>query len=185
MLKRIALMVVSSFILFSPSGFCTIENDLTSLDLQRNELLKRVTAQLVSGKITIEDAQKLKNDLDNVVKLETKAKEDPLSTPERVQEISSTIQQINSRLEAATRPTKIWLGIDVRDTVLERKISDTLAQKKITKTQAEGFKRRLDELKARESNGDPTRGFEFDDAMALAVDIQTLNSNIDDAIAGK
>ena len=60
MLKRIALMVVSSFILFSPSGFCTIENDLTSLDLQRNELLKRVTAQLVSGKITIERCPKVK-----------------------------------------------------------------------------------------------------------------------------
>jgi len=42
-----------------------------------------------------------------------------------------------------------------------------------------------DAMQVRETNGDPTHAFEFDDAMAIAVDWQTLNDRIDTTIAGK
>ena len=185
MLKRIVLTVASLLVLFPPSGSCTIETDINTLDLQRNELLKHITTGLVNGKISIEEAQRLKGELDNIIKLETKAKEEPLSSPERLQEINSSLKDVHSHIDTATHSTKIWLGIDSHDRTLEKKITDALDSKAISKEQAEGFKQQYDELRAREANGDPTHGFEFDDALALAVDTQILNSNIDKAIAGK
>ena len=185
MLKKGLLSAVSLLVLFPNNGFCTIEGDLTNLDLQRNEVLKEVTTGLVNGKISIEDAQKLKNELDGVIKLETAAKEDTLSSPERLQEISKTINQIHDHVNNAIHPTKLWLGIDSQDKTLEQKITNALNHKLISKERAEEFKQQWDELRARESNGDPSHGFEFEDAMSLAVDVQTLNSNIDRAISGK
>ncbi len=185
MLKRVALTVVSVLVLFPPGAFCTIETDINNADLQRNELLKKVANGLVSGKVSIEDAQKLKGELDNVVKLETRAQEDPLTSPERLQEINNTLKEIQTHIDASTHPTKVWIGIDSRDRTLDQKITDALDRKAISKEQAEGLKQQYDELRAREANGDPTHGFEFDDAISLAVDTQTLGSNIDKAIAGK
>lgn len=185
MFKRVVLSVAAVLVLLPPSVFCTIETDITNADQQRNELLKQVTTGLVNGKISIEDAQKLKGELDNIVKLETRAQEDPLTSPERLQEIKSTLNDIHNHINAATHPTKIWLGLDSRDKTLDQKITGALDKKSISKEQAEGLKQQYDELRAREANGDPTHGFEFDDAISLAVDTQTLNSNIDKAITGK
>ncbi len=185
MLKRTTLSLASLLILFPPSAFCTIENDIDKIDTQRNEMLKQVTTGLVSGRISIDDAKKLKGELDNIVKLEDKAKEDPLTSPEALQNITGNLQTIRTEIDASTHPTKIWLGIDSRDNTLERKITEALDKKAISKEQAESFKLQFDELRERESNGDPSRGMEFDDAMSLAADIQTFDVNLDKAIAGK
>ena len=185
MLKKIAITVATSLILFPSSGFCAIENELTAVDNQRTELLKQLTTGLASGKISIDDAQKIKTDIDNVIKLETQAKEDPVSSPEKIKQINSSLQQVNSEISSAIHPRKVWLGIDVQDKTLEQKITNALDNKKLTKEQAESFKQQFDKLRQRESNGDPTRGFEFTDAIALAVDLQTFNTKLDQAIAGK
>jgi hypothetical protein len=185
MLKKVAFTVATVLVLFPASAFCSIETDINTIDLQRNELLKQVTTGLVNGKISIEDARKLKEELDNIIKLEIKAKEDPLSSPERLQNINSTLKESEGHISASTHQTKVWLGIDSRDNTLETKITNALDKKAISKEQAEDLKQQYDELRARESNGDPTRGFEFEDAIALADDIQTLNSKIDKAISGK
>jgi len=185
MLKRVAITVLSSLILFPASAYCAIENELSAIDTQRDEVLKQLTGELISGKISIEDAQKLKGELDDVVKLETKAKEEPLTSAERITEINSALQQVRSHIAATTHATKVWLGIDSQDRTLDKKITDALEARKITKDQASDLKQASDGLRARESNGDPTHSMEYTDALSLAQDIQTLNSKIDQAIAGK
>ena len=184
MLKRIALLA-ASLILFPSAAFCAIDNELISLDSRRNDLLKQLTDGLIKGKVTAANAQTIKDELDNVVKLETRAKEEPLTGPECINQINSSLQQSKSHIQAAIHPTKVWLGIDSQDKTLEQRITDALDKNKITKIQAESLKQEFDELRARESNGDPTRGFEFNDALALAGDIQTLSDKIDKTVAGK
>lgn len=179
------LTVAISWLTIMPNGFCTIDTDINNLDLQRNELLKRIIAGLTSGKLSITDAQRLKNELDNIVQLESTAKEDAISSPEHVKQISEAVQNTSKDIDKAIQPTKVWLGINADDKTIEQKITNALASKAISKEQAENFKQQFDELRARESNGDPAHGYEFEDAMSLAVDIQTLDNNIDRAIAGK
>ncbi len=185
MVKRIALSVVASLMLFPASGFCAVDNELINLDQQRNELLKQLTDGLVKGKVSVADAQSCKSELDNIIKIETKAKEDPLSSPECIKQINTCLQQSQAHIQAAIHPNKVWLGVDPQDKTLEKKLNNALDKGLITKEEAEGFKQQFDKLRQRESNGEPTRGFEFDDAISLSTDLETFNSDLDKAIAKK
>ncbi len=179
MSKKIAITIISGLLLLQTKGLCADSNQLTSLDAQRNDLLKQITAQLVAGKIGPTDAQLLKSGLDNVVQLETRAQEDKIVTDAEYQDIANALAQTRSQLATAVHPQKVWMGIDAHDTTLQRKISDALGSHKISKEQADSLMQEAEMLRAREANGSPTNEFEFDDAVSIAGDLLTLDSKID------
>jgi len=179
MSKKIAITIISSFLLSQTSALCAETDPLISLDAQRNDLLKQITAQLVAGKIGPTDAQQLKTGLDNVVKLETHAQEDKNVTPEECSNIENALEQVRSQLGTATHTTKVWMGIDSHDTTMRTKISNALETRKISKDQAGALMQEEEKLRARESNGSPTNEFEFTDAISIAGDLLTLDGRID------
>jgi seryl-tRNA synthetase len=184
-LKETVLVVVSILVVFPTNGFCTVQDELTNLQSQRNELSKQVIAGLVNGTMSVQDAQKLKNELDDVIKLETRLKRTPLHSSEQLKQISFVLLRTSSNIEKATHSSKIWLGIDSRNKILEQKISDALADGTISKKQAENFTKQLETLRSRASNSYPERGITFTEALALAIDMQRFNNDIDRTIARK
>ena len=82
-------------------------------------------------------------------------------------------------MQAATHPSKVWMGIDARDNTLQKKINDALDSRKISKEQAGSLFDEEEKIRARETNGDPKNDFDFTAALSLAQDILTLDSKID------
>ncbi len=134
MSKKIAITVFSGLLLLQTKGFCA--DVLTDTDSRRDDLLKQITQELVAGKITPGDAQKLKSELDNVVKLETIAQEDKQVTPEELNNINTALETARSHTVAATHQDKVWLGINCKNMTLHDKISDALNSHKISQEQA-------------------------------------------------
>ena len=177
MSKRIAITVFSSLLLSQTGGFCA--DVLMDTDTRRDDLLKQITKELVAGKITPGDAIMLKNELDNVVKLETVAQEDKQVTPEELSSINNALELTKTHTTAATHSNKIWLGINYKDRTLENKITNALDSHKISQEQATSLMGEEEKLRARENNGDPSNEFDFTDAITIAGDIQSLAGKID------
>jgi hypothetical protein len=183
MSKKIVLTVLLVLLMGQSKALSANEDQLTQLDTQRNKELDQITEGLIGGKILPDKARKLKEELDEVTKLESNAREDNALTATEAYNITKCLQKVQSHIDTNTHTTKVWMGIDSGNKGIHTKISDALAARKISKEQAETLEREYEKLLSREGDGYPTHRFVFSDAIALADDLQTLNSKIDQLIA--
>ncbi len=157
------------------NAFASENDDIDKLDAQRNELVNRITANLVNGKLTIEEAQSLKNETDEILKQETEAKRDP-SQSGSLDNITKAIQKSYDDYKNTVHPDKVWFGLDSVDKNLQQQISDILARGTVNRDQAQDLKKEAEVLRARAT--DPNRRGNFNEAMSLAVDLQTFENKL-------
>ncbi len=185
-MNRFSSVIILALLASQTNGaFATVGDDVDKLDAQRNELVKEITVELSNGKLTIEEAQHLKNESDNALKLESIAREDAAHNPGCLQNMSTAIQTAYTNFRKTVHPTPVWLGVHGFDKTLREEISDALAAGRVNKEEAGGLKKEAEELSARGSNADPGQGFKFDDAMSLAVDIETFQKKLGGLVAAK
>jgi len=164
-----------AFLLLGPACLGANDDQLLKLDSDRNDLLKQITNELSYGHMRLVDAQRTKSELDKIVTLETAYKEGrqvPLRT------ISLALKKVRADVKDAIHPNKVWMGIDSNNKAIRKKIDAAYAAKKITQQEAENLGQEEQTLRDRETVNDTTNGLEYDDAIAIAKEIQQLNRKI-------
>lgn len=183
MSKRILIGILFLLLILPVKALSATDDQLTQLDKQRNETLNKITERLIEGKISPNIARQLKAELDDVVKLESHAREDNKVTTTEIYNISKCLDKVHSHIDSQTHTTKIWMGINSRDKTLHEKITNALAAGTISKEQANTLEKDYEQLRAREVSGYPTNSLEFTDAITIADDLLSLNSKIERLIA--
>jgi hypothetical protein len=183
MSKKIIFIALFMMLILPSRAMSANEDELTQLDTQRNEALNKITAGLIEGKVFPNIARQLKEELDNVTKLESHARADQVVPTTEIYNISKCLDKARTDIKAQTHTTKVWMGINSRDTTLHNKIADALAAGKINKEQAKTLEQEYEKLRNREVSGYPINALEFTDAITIADDLQILSNKIDQLIA--
>src|SRR5580658_3563191 len=120
--SNMAIALLALSFLVGGEVIASVGDDVDKLDAQRNELVREITSNLADGKLSVEEAQSLKNGSDKVLRLESQAKEDP----RYLQNLTDAIQQSRLDIQHTVHTTKVWLGIEGADRNLQQQVSEAL-----------------------------------------------------------
>jgi hypothetical protein len=169
-------------LLLGTACFGANDDQLLKLDGDRNDLLKQIINELSYGHMQLADAQRTKCELDKIVSLETAYKE---GRQIKLSTISLALQKVRDDVKDAIHTNKVWMGIDSSNMALRKKIDANFSAHKLTKEEAENLGKEEQTLRARETVNDATNGLEYNDAEALAKEIQQLDKKIDELSSQK
>jgi hypothetical protein len=173
------LGIACAFILVNcPNVFAqsTTEDKLRALDARRNELTREVTAQLASGHLSAESARNLSQELQSSNMLQSQLKSDT-DKETYISALTASLNETKSHIDAQVTKKKAWIGIDPRNTVMDRKIADALASGRIDKETAGNLQREEDSWKARAASS-RSETLDFSEALGLADDYNRLDSEV-------
>ncbi len=172
-----AILLLMGIFSISPICFAANGDALIQLDNDRADQLQHITNELSYGHLSLDDAKRLKGELDTIIPLETKYKE---GHQVKLKTISDRLDKIRQDIKAAIQPNKVWMGIDCRNMALRQKIDAALDANKLTKEEAENLGLEEKTLRNHENESDTTDGLTYDDAIATAAEILRLDKKIDE-----
>ena len=174
----ITLGMACAFILVnSPTVFAQSTDDqLRQLDARRTELTHEVTAQLASGHLSAESARNLSQELQASNMLQSQLKNDQ-DKATYITALTASLNETKSHIDAQVTKKKAWIGIDPRNTVMDRKIADALSSGRIDKETAGNMQRQEDSWKARASSC-RSETVDFSEALGLADDYNKLDTEV-------
>ncbi len=151
-------------------------NDAFFLDLKQ-----RITTNLASGRLTLEEARTLKSQYDHILNDRNSFKADGTISPEEASHLNPALEELKRSIVSNTRDNQAWPGINGQQAVEAKRIEDGIASGRITRQEYNDLKAEVDRIAILESHA-RSNGLQLDETITLATDLTNLNQKISVAL---
>lgn len=153
-----------------------------TIDARFAELSRRMTRSLANGRLTIQEAQNLKDDYDRALNQKNSLKSDGLLSPEELVTVNDSLNQLERKITSNTHDSQAWPGIDGQQALLVQRLSEGLSSGKLTQNEYGRLKSDSDRIEAMEARA-RSNGLQLNETLGLANDLNTLRQRIDSSLS--
>lgn len=102
-----------------------------TIDARFAELSRKITRSLANGRLTIQEAQSLKDDYDRSLNQKNSLKSDGILSPEEQVTVNDSLNQLERKITSNTHDSQAWPGIDGQQALLSQRLSEGLSSGKL------------------------------------------------------
>ncbi len=137
----------------------------------------RITRNLASGRLTIEEARNLKEQYDRAWNERNNFKGDGVISVEENNRLSQLLEDLKRSVASNTRDSQAWNGIDGQQAAQAKRIEDGIASGRINRNEYEQLKSESDRIASFEARA-RANGLQLGETITLATDLNNLNTRL-------
>ncbi|MDZ4834532.1 MAG: hypothetical protein SGJ27_12205 [Candidatus Melainabacteria bacterium] len=141
------------------------------------DLKQRITTNLANGRLTIEEAKKLKDEYDHAVRDRGEFRADGSIDSGEMVRLNSMIDDLKRNIVSQTRDFQAWPGIDGQQVFEAKRIQDGVNSNRITRREYLDLKVEVDRIADSEARA-RSNGLQLGETIALAIDLTNLDQRI-------
>lgn len=155
----------------------SISTNVDNFDASLADLKQRISRNLSSGRLTIDEARSLTNQYNRVLSDRNNFKADGTLTLDETNRLNQSLDDLKRNITANNRDTQAWPGIDGQQAAQAKRIDDGIAAGKISRTEYEQLKAESNRIANQETLA-RTNGLQLEETIALASSLRDLDRRI-------
>ncbi len=155
----------------------SISTNVDNFDASLADLKQRISRNLSSGRLTIDEARSLTNQYNRVLSDRNNFKADGTLTLDENNRLNQSIDELKRNIVANNRDTQAWPGIDGQQAAQAKRIDDGIAAGRISRTEYEQLKAESNRIANQETLA-RTNGLQLEETIALASSLRDLDRRI-------
>lgn len=155
----------------------TVTTNIDNTDDGFSDVKQRITRNLSSGRLTIEEARTLKDQYDHVWNDRRSFKADGVLSADEIHHLNEALESLRSNIASNTRDTQAWPGIDGQQVAQANRIEEGIASGRITRREYEELKAESNRIANFESRA-RANGLQLDETLTLATDLSNFSQRI-------
>ncbi|MBP9094192.1 hypothetical protein KBI23_24455 [bacterium] len=155
----------------------SITTNVDNFDASLADLKQRITKNLTTGRLTIDEARSLTNQYNRVLSDRNNFKADGSLTLDETNRLNQSLDELKRNITANNRDTQAWPGIDGQQAAQAKRIDDGIAAGKVSRTEYEQLKAESNRIANQETLA-RTNGLQLEETLALATSLRDLDRRI-------
>jgi hypothetical protein len=155
----------------------SVTTNVDSSDAAMADIKQRITRNLSSGRLTIEEARSLTNQYNRVISDRNSYKLDGVLTADETNRLNQAVEDLKRSIAANNRDTQAWPGIDGQQAAQAKRIDDGIASGKVSRSEFEQLKAESNRIANQESAA-RANGLQLEETLALATSLKDLDRRI-------
>ncbi len=156
----------------------TVTANIGDIDGTFNDLKQRITRNLSSGRLTIEEAQSLKNEYDHAWNDKNQFKNnDGVITASEADNLNQSLDALKRNLANNSRDVQAWPGIDGQQAAETKRLEDGIASGRITRREYDQLKTESDRIANFEATA-RGNGLQLAETITLATDLKNFSQQV-------
>ncbi len=160
----------------------TVTTNIDNTDEGFSDVKQRITRNLSSGRLTIEEARTLKNQYDHAWNDRRSFKADGVLSADEIHHLNEALESLKTNIASNTRDTQAWPGIDGQQVAQANRIESGISSGRITRREYEELKAESNRIADFESRA-RANGLQLDETLSLATDLSNFNLRISSALS--
>ncbi|MBA3994122.1 MAG: hypothetical protein C0469_11395 [Cyanobacteria bacterium DS2.3.42] len=159
----------------------TVTTNIDNTDEGFSDVKRRITSNLSSGRLTIDEARTLKNQYDQAWNDRRSFKADGVLSPDEIRRLNQALDDLKANIASNTRDTQAWPGIDGQQVAQANRIEQGITSGRITRREYEELKAESDRIANFEARA-RANGLQLDETLTLATDLSNFNLRISSSL---
>ncbi|MBC7997679.1 MAG: hypothetical protein IAF58_07040 [Leptolyngbya sp.] len=159
----------------------TVTTNIDNTDDGFSDVKQRITRNLSSGRLTIEEARSLKNQYDHAWDDRRSFKADGVLSADEIRQLNEALESLKSNIASNTRDTQAWAGIDGQQVAQANRIEEGITSGRITRREYEELKVESNRIASFEARA-RANGLQLDETLTLANDLANFNLRISSSL---
>ncbi len=155
----------------------SVTTNVDNFDASLAELKQRITKNLTTGRLTIDEARSLTNQYNRVLSDRNSFKADGTLSFDETNRLNQQIDELKRNITANNRDTQAWPGIDGQQAAQAKRIDDGIAAGKVSRTEYEQLKAESNRIANQESAA-RANGLQLEETLSLATSLRDLDKRI-------
>jgi len=155
----------------------SVTTNVDSSDAAMADIKQRITRNLSSGRLTVEEARSLTNQYNRVISDRNSYKLDGVLTADETNSLNQAVEDLKRSIAANNRDTQAWPGIDGQQAAQAKRIDDGIASGKVSRSEFEQLKAESNRIANQESAA-RANGLQLEETLALATSLKDLDRRI-------
>lgn len=155
----------------------SVTTNVDSSDAAMADIKQRITRNLSSGRLTVEEARSLTNQYNRVISDRNSYKLDGVLTADETNRLNQAVEDLKRSIAANNRDTQAWPGIDGQQAAQAKRIDDGIASGKVSRSEFEQLKAESNRIANQESAA-RANGLQLEETLALATSLKDLDRRI-------
>ncbi|CAN5599385.1 hypothetical protein BH11CYA1_BH11CYA1_39920 [soil metagenome] len=155
----------------------TVSTNFDNYDGTLADLKQRITRNLSSGRLTIDEAKALTYQYNRIVSDRNTFKGDGTLTIDETNTLNQAVDALKRNIMSNNRDNQAWPGIDGQQAAQAKRIDDGIATGRITRGEFERLKAESNRIANQEALA-RTNGLQLDETLALATSLKDLDQRI-------
>lgn len=141
------------------------------------DIKQRITRNLTTGRLTIDEARSLTNQYNRVLSDRNSFKADGTLSFDENNRLNQELDELKRSLSANSRDTQAWPGIDGQQAAQAKRIDDGIAAGRVSRTEYEQLKAESNRIANQEAAA-RANGLQLEETLALATSLKDLDQRI-------
>jgi hypothetical protein len=155
----------------------SVTTNVDNFDASLAELKQRITKNLTTGRLTIDEARSLTNQYNRVLSDRNSFKADGTLSFDETNRLNQQIDELKRSIAANNHDSQVWPGIDGQQAAQAKRIDDGIAAGKVSRTEYEQLKAESNRIANQETLA-RTNGLQLEETIALATSLRDLDKRI-------
>lgn len=155
----------------------SVTTNVDTSDAAMADIKQRITRNLSSGRLTVEEARSLTNQYNRVVSDRNSYKLDGVLTADESNRLNQAVEDLKRDIAANNRDTQAWPGIDGQQAAQAKRIDDGIASGRVSRVEFEQLKAESNRIANQESAA-RANGLQLEETLSLADSLRTLDQRI-------
>lgn len=155
----------------------SVTTNVDNSDAQLADLKQRITRNLTTGRLTIDEARSLTNQYNRVVSDRNSFKLDGVLSVDEANRLNQSLDELKRNVAANSHDNQVWPGIDGQQAAQAKRIDDGIAAGKVSRTEYEQLKAESNRIANQETLA-RTNGLQLEETIALATSLKDLDKRI-------
>ena len=155
----------------------SVTTNVDNFDASLADLKQRITKNLTTGRLTIDEARSLTNQYNRALSDRNSFKADGTLTLDETNRLNQQIDELKRNITANNRDTQAWPGIDGQQAAQAKRIDDGIAAGRVSRTEYEQLKAESNRIANQESAA-RANGLQLEETLLLATSLKDLDHRI-------
>jgi hypothetical protein len=155
----------------------SVTTSVDNFDASLAELKQRISKNLTTGRLTIDEARSLTNQYNRVLSDRNSFKADGTLTFDETNRLNQQIDELKRSITANNHDIQVWPGIDGQQAAQAKRIDDGIAAGRVSRTEYEQLKAESNRIANQETLA-RTNGLQLEETIALATSLRDLDKRI-------
>jgi hypothetical protein len=155
----------------------SVTTNVDSSDATLADLKQRITRNLTTGRLTIDEARSLTNQYNHVVSDRNSFKADGTLSLDENNRLNQELDDLKRSIISNTHDSQVWQGIDGQQAAQAKRIDDGIAAGRVSRPEYEQLKAESNRIANQEAAA-RANGLQLEETLALATSLKDLDQRI-------
>lgn len=155
----------------------SIATNVDNFDASLADIKQRITRNLTTGRLTIDEARALTNQYNRVLSDRNSFKADGTLTFDETNRLNQSIDELKRNITVNNRDIQAWPGIDGQQAAQAKRIDDGIAAGRVSRSEYEQLKAESNRIANQEAAA-RANGLQLEETIALATSLRDLDRRI-------